>query len=156
MTYLFFDIFGICMLWGIQNQLRCVFASTFGSTTPSACCDRAPKIIQSGLTSIWNMDEADAALLTYLSLPLSLQGSKAGGSEARSALLASLNAKIVSHVADQRSKGFERTLARLLDRPQKCVENRCRCLECDSTVTRRGGGVWRGGKEIKTLKFVIC
>jgi hypothetical protein len=39
MTYLFFDIFGICMLWGIQNQLRVFFASTFGSKSPSAWCE---------------------------------------------------------------------------------------------------------------------
>jgi hypothetical protein len=34
MTYLFFDIFGICMLWGIQNQLRFFLRALLGQQVP--------------------------------------------------------------------------------------------------------------------------
>jgi hypothetical protein len=33
-TYLFFDIFGICMLWGIQNQLRVFLRALLGQQVP--------------------------------------------------------------------------------------------------------------------------
>jgi hypothetical protein len=54
MTYLFFDIFGICMLWGIQNQLRGFFASTFGSTSPSAWC------VPPGHCALWQAPRRDS------------------------------------------------------------------------------------------------
>jgi hypothetical protein len=34
MTYLFFDIFGISMLWGIQNQLRVFLRALLGQQVP--------------------------------------------------------------------------------------------------------------------------
>jgi hypothetical protein len=34
MTYLFFDIFWICMLWGIQNQLRVFLRALLGQQVP--------------------------------------------------------------------------------------------------------------------------
>jgi hypothetical protein len=34
MTCLFFDIFGICMLWGIQNQLRFFLRALLGQQVP--------------------------------------------------------------------------------------------------------------------------
>jgi hypothetical protein len=34
MTYLFFDIFGIYMLWGIQDQLRVFLRALLGQQVP--------------------------------------------------------------------------------------------------------------------------
>jgi hypothetical protein len=34
MTFLFFDIFGICMLWSIQNQLRFFLRALLGQQVP--------------------------------------------------------------------------------------------------------------------------
>jgi hypothetical protein len=42
------------MLWGIQNQLRFYFASTFGLTSPSALC--VPQITKSQKKSWYKVD----------------------------------------------------------------------------------------------------